>query len=234
MSTLLSIVAFIVAVISIALIVVGVKNRVNSCTTMGGTILSVSILMVLCYFLNWIIPLIIIFGLIGTIFTFMGTSKDEEENISNFGIIYCILGLLFYFISFYYWYKGGWYTSMGIALCSLISITFINVILCKKGYIPLFSIAVCVLISLATIYVWMFLKLNGILIITSGFAIGIIIQSIWRLIYRESWKPKIKKRSYVYHDSLFYLTLFKDFIVNNFIRCVSFFRLNLFINTLII
>ena len=203
MSILLSIVAFLVTLVSISLIVVGVKNKVNSCSIIGGTILSIFILMVLCYFLNWIIPLILVFGLIGTIFTFMGTSKDEEENISKFGIIYCVLGLLFYFISFYYWYKGGWYTSMGIALCSLISITFINVILCKKDCIPLFSIAVCVLISLATIYVWMFLELNGILILISGIVIGIIIQSIWRLIYRESWKFKNQKRSYVYRDSLF-------------------------------
>ena len=83
MSILLSIVACVVTIISVVLIAVGVKNKVNSCSEMGGIILLVSILMGACYFLNWIIPLIIIFGLLGTIFTFMGTSKDEEETISK-------------------------------------------------------------------------------------------------------------------------------------------------------
>ena len=183
MSILLSAVACIATIISIALIAVGVKNKVNSCSIMGGTILSVSILMGACYFLNWIIPLIIIFGLLGTIFAFMGTSKDEEETISKLGIIYCALGLIFYFISFYYWYQGGWYTSMGIALYTLTSITFINVISCKEKRFPLFSIVLWLLFSFATIYVWMFLKPDGTLILILGTVIGIIIQVVWRLTY---------------------------------------------------
>ena len=196
MNILLSFVACIVAIVSIALIAVGVKNKVNSCSVMGGTILSVSILMGACYFLNWIIPLIIIFGLLGTVFTFMGTSKDEEETISKLGIIYCTLGLIFYFISFYYWYKGGWYTSMGIALYALISITFINILFCKKNCFPLVSIAVWVLVSLATLYACMFLKLNcGTFVLIVGTVIGIIIQTIWRLTYgRESWKLQNQKK----------------------------------------
>ena len=204
MSILLSIVACVVTIISVVLIAVGVKNKVNSCSEMGGIILLVSILMGACYFLNWIIPLIIIFGLLGTIFTFMGTSKDEEETISKLGIIYCTLGLIFYFISFYYWYQGGWYTSMGIALFTLISITFINVISCEKNCFPLFSIVVWWIFSLATYYVWMFLKPDGILILTVGTLLGITIQAIWRLTYgKKSWKILYQKRSRVYHDSLF-------------------------------
>ena len=184
MSILLSVVACVVTIISVVLIAVGVKNKVNSCSEMGGIILLVSILMGACYFLNWIIPLIIIFGLLGTIFTFMGTSKDEEETISKLGITYCALGLIFYFISFYYWYQGGWYTSMGITLCTLISITLINVMFCGgKNCFPLFSIVVCVLLSAATYYVWIFLKPDGILILTVGTLLGITIQAIWRLTY---------------------------------------------------
>jgi hypothetical protein len=61
---------------------------------------------------------------------------------------------------------------------------------------------------------------------------GLFLKAMWSVFYEKNYW--IKKRSYVFHDSIFYLTLFKDFIINNFIRSISFFRLNFFIYAFII
>ncbi len=203
MGILLSILAFIAIVISIALISIGAKKKVSGCLSIGGIILLIIVLAAVSYYFDWYIPLILIFGTAGMLFSFMGTNSENNDDSTGIGILETIVGVVLLFIAFYYWYRGGWYTSLGFAASLLGFLFFLNGTQSDSEYKPFLSLSVGILFELVTIYLWMFLRINGCAVFLGGLLGSLILKAMCKVFYeKDYWN---KKRSYVCHDSLFYI-----------------------------
>ena len=203
MGILLSILASIAIVISIALISIGAKKKVSGCLSIGGIILLIIVLAAVSYYFDWYIPLILILGTAGMLFSFMGTNSENNDDSTGIGILETIVGVVLLFIAFYYWYRGGWYTSLGFAASLLGFLFFLNGTQSDSEYKPFLSLSVGILFELVTIYLWMFLRINGCAVFLGGLLGSLILKAMCKVFYeKDYWN---KKRSYVCHDSLFYI-----------------------------
>lgn len=187
MDILFLIVAFIATFISIVLITVGTRKKVSSCLSMGGIILLITIVAALSYYFDWFIPLIVIFGTAGMIFTFMGTRGEDSEDSTRVGLIETVMGVVLLAIALYYWYQGGWYESLGFVTSLIGFLFFLNGIQNDSDYIPILSMSVSILFVLAAIYLWMFLELNGYVIFIGGFLGGLILRAMWKIFYEKDY-----------------------------------------------
>lgn len=182
MEILLCIMALIATVSSLLLILLGMKNEVVSCTGVGAKLLIVTAIATVCYFTEWTIPFIIIMGIAGTIFTLLGISETEIDYVKS-SIGYCIVGMLFYFISFYFWYQEGWYTSMTIALWFLSCMSLIYVI-CFDGSTPMSACVLFILFASASICMWIVYNLSATIFIW-GTLLSILVSIIYHAICRK-------------------------------------------------
>lgn len=182
MNILLCIVATVVTLVSLYLIVEGLIQGASNYYRLGGIILFVTIFAAVSYFLGWVIPIIVIFGLSGVAITLMGASGEQESDTLKIGGIFCSIGLLFCTIAFYYWYKSGWYLSMSIATCALSYICIMNALKCKRNYIPRYSASLTLLFTGITIYMCIVHEINIILILLVGVFVGIILKYIWTVV----------------------------------------------------
>lgn len=203
MDILLSIVAFIAVVISIALISIGAKKKVSGCLSIGGIMLLITVFAAVSYYFDWYKPLILIFGTAGMLFSLMGTNSENNDDSTGIGILETIVGVVLLFIAFYYWYRGGWYTSLGFTASLLGFLFFLNGTQSDSEYKPFLSLSVGILFELVTIYLWMFLRINGCAVFLGGLLGSLILKAMCKVFYeKDYWN---KKRSYVCHDSLFYI-----------------------------
>jgi len=180
-------VTFLAVVISIALILIGAKKKVNSCLSIGVITLLITAIAVVSYFFDWYIPLIIIFGTAGMMFTSMGTYGENSKDYTRIGLIQSVVGVVFLLIAFYYWYQGGWYTSLGIATCLTSVIFFLNGAQNVSDHLPILSLSVGVLFALITIYLWIFLELNGHVVFIGGFLGGLFLKAMWSVFYEKNY-----------------------------------------------
>jgi hypothetical protein len=187
MDILLSIVAFIAVVISIALISIGAKKKVSGCLSIGGIMLLITVITTVSYYFDWFIPLIVIFGTAGILFTFLGTYGEDREVPTEVGLMETIIGIVLLFIAFYYWYRGGWYASLGFSTSLLGFIFFLNGTQSDSEYIPVLSLSVGMLFGLATIYLWIFLELNGYAVFIGGFIGALILRAMWKVLYEKDY-----------------------------------------------
>ena len=187
MNILLSIVAFIAVVISIVLITVGTRKKVSSCSSMGGIILLITVATAVSYYFDWFIPLIIIFGTAGMMFTFMGTSGEDSKDSTRIGFIETVIGVVLLAIALYYWYRMGWYASLGFATSLIGFLFFLGGTQNDSEYIPILSLSVGILFVLAAIYLWMFLELNGYIVFIGGFLGGLILRAMWKVFYEKNY-----------------------------------------------
>lgn len=185
MSILFFIVAFIAALVSIILITVGLRSKVSSCLSMGGIILLITVATAVSYYFDWYIPLIIIFGMAGMMFTSIGTCEENSKDSTKIGLIESVVGVVLLLIAFYYWYRGGWYTSLGFTTSLLGFLFFLNGIQSDSEYIPFLSLSVCILFELVTIYLWMFLKINGYAVFLGGFLGSLILKAMYKVFYEK-------------------------------------------------
>ena len=193
MSILFFIVAFIAALVSIILITVGLRSKVSSCLSIGGITLLITIIAAVSYYFDWYIPLILIFGMSGMIFTSIGTYEENSKDSTKVGFIQSIVGVVLLLIAFYYWYRGGWYTSLGLATSLTSVIFFLNGIQNDSDYVPILSLSVGILFALATIYLWMFLKLNGPIVFLGGLLGGLMLKAMWSVFYEKNYWIKKKE-----------------------------------------
>ena len=187
MSILFFIVAFIAALISIILITVGLRSKVSSCLSMGGITLLITVIAAVSYFFDWYIPLIIIFGIAGMIFTSIGTYGENSKDSTRIGFIQSVVGVVLLLIAFYYWYRGGWYTSLGLATSLTSVLFFLNGVQNDSEYVPILSLSVGILFALATIYLWMLLELNGYIVFIGGFLGGLMLKAMWSVFYEKNY-----------------------------------------------
>ena len=187
MSILFFIVAFIAALVSIVLITVGLRNKVSSCLSMGGIMLLITVTTAVSYFFDWYIPLIIIFGMAGMMFTSIGTYEENSKDSTKIGFIESVVGVILLLIAFYYWYRCGWYTSLGFATSLISVLFFLNGAQNDSEYIPILSLSVGILFAIATIYLWMFLELNGYVVFLGGFLGGLILKAMWSVLYEKNY-----------------------------------------------
>ena len=187
MNILLSIVAFIAVFVSIVLITVGTREKVSSCSSMGGIILLITVATAVSYYFDWFIPLIIIFGTAGMMFTFMGTSGEDSKDSTRIGFIETVIGVVLLAIALYYWYRMEWYASLGFATSLIGFLFFLGGAQNDSEYIPILSLSVGILFALATIYLWMFLELNGYVVFLGGFLGGLILKAMWSVLYEKNY-----------------------------------------------
>ena len=209
MSILFFIVAFIAALVSIILITVGLRSKVSSCLSMGGIILLITVATAVSYYFDWYIPLIIIFGMAGMMFTSIGTYEENSKDSTKIGFIESAVGVVLLLIAFYYWYRAGWYTSLGFSVSLLGFLFFLNGTQNDSEYIPVLSLSIGILFELIAIYLWIFLELNGYIVFLGGCLGGLMLKAMWSVFYEKNYW--IKKRSYVFHDSLFYIIKYPSF-----------------------
>jgi len=187
MNILLSIVAFIAGVVSIALISIGAKKKVSGCLSIGGIMLLIIVLAAVSYCFDWYVPLIFIFGMSGMLFSLMGTYSENSEDSTEIGILETVIGIVLLFIAFYYWYRGGWYTSLGFSTSLVGFFFFLNGTQSDSEYIPVLSLSVGILFALATIYLWMFLEINGYIVFLGGLLGGLILKAMCKVFYEKDY-----------------------------------------------
>ena len=187
MGILLSILASIAIVTSIALISIGAKKKVSGCLSIGGIILLIIVLAAVSYYFDWYIPLILIFGTAGMLFSFMGTNSENNDDSTGIGILETIVGVVLLFIAFYYWYRGGWYTSLGFAASLLGFLFFLNGTQSDSEYKPFLSLSVGILFELVTIYLWMFLRINGCAVFLGGLLGSLILKAMCKVFYEKDY-----------------------------------------------
>ena len=187
MNILLSIVAFIAGVVSIALISIGAKKKVSGCLSIGGIMLLIIVLAAVSYCFDWYVPLIFIFGMSGMFFSLMGTYSENSEDSTGIGILETVIGIVLLFIAFYYWYRGGWYTSLGFSTSLVGFFFFLNGTQSDSEYIPVLSLSVGILFALATIYLWMFLEINGYIVFLGGLLGGLILKAMCKVFYEKDY-----------------------------------------------
>ena len=126
MDILLSIMAFVAVVISIALISIGVKKKVSGCLSIGGIMLLITVIAAVSYYFDWYVPLIFIFGTAGMLFSLMGTNSENDGDSTGIDILETVIGVVLISIALYYWYRGGWYTGLGFTTSLLGFLFFMN------------------------------------------------------------------------------------------------------------
>ena len=203
MGILLSILAFIAIVISIALISIGAKKKVSGCLSIGEIILLIIVLTTVSYYFDWSILLIFIFGTAGMLFSFMGTNSENNEDSTGIGILETIVGVVLIFIALYYWYRGGWNTSLGFTTSLLGFLFFLNGTQSDSEYIPVLSLSVGILFELAAIYLWMFLELNGYIVFIGGLLGGLMLKAMWSVFYEKNYWIKKKELCFPWLPFLF-------------------------------
>ena len=172
-----------VAVLSLYLLVEGLMKKVPSCHKVGGTILLVSLFAVWCYFLNWALPLVLIFGIAGCIFASMGTyGEDGTENL-KMGLGFCIIGMIFYILSFHFWYQSGWYTSLASTTFILCCLSYINST--QKKHIPALSLLMSIFFMAVTAYVWRTAEVSILLVCIGGGILSLILKACWNVMYKK-------------------------------------------------
>ena len=179
----LSILAIIWFIISMGLFIIGMTKKDGNVFWFGAIGLLILTAMTVCYFKGWLIPVIVVIGLIGTALTFMGTSGEESEESFKFGIVYLCAGLFLFFNAFSLWYETGHYTSMAFAAWFFCISALINALNCPKDYIPVLSLATSILFALLAIYLWMMFSLKGMPIFFSGTFAAIFVRSLYWLVY---------------------------------------------------
>jgi len=184
MKILFFIVAFIAVIISLSLIVIGQRKKVPSCTNIGLWIFAISVLVIVFHFMELFVPLSIIFIILGTISILMGTATDgEQQGISQSGMFYCFMGLVFYSISYYYLYVCRFYTIIAIISFAFACVSFVNMIRCKKN--PVLSCFICLIFILTTACFLKIFSLNGLVILLVGSVIGLFLQGCWILFIEQ-------------------------------------------------
>ena len=179
--------AFVAVVISIALISIGAKKKVSGCLSIGGIMLLITVIAAVSYYFDWYVPLIFIFGTAGMLFSLMGTNSDNDGDSTGIDILETVIGVVLIFIALYYWYRGGWYTSLGLATSLTSVIFFLNGIQNDSDYVPILSLSVGILFALTTIYLWMFLKLNGPIVFLGGLLGGLMLKAMWSVFYEKNY-----------------------------------------------
>lgn len=213
---LLAILALITLSISLSLIISGVKKRVPSCYKIGGVLLAISILAVVCYFMNWSIPMIVIFGLAGTVLTHIGSSAENYPESLDVGILECFLGIMLYVASFYYWYQSGWYLSLAICSWLISCIYLINIMQAEKGVIPKISIILSIIFAAFTVFVWYMHNLNGIVIFMSGCIGSLLLNIVWNSSVVKKWQGLTRIIwSYEFHNSFLNNVSYFYFIIHS-------------------
>ena len=187
MDILLLIVAFIAVVISIALISIGAKKKVSGCLSIGGIKLLIIVLAAISYYFDWYIPLIFIFGMAGMLFSLIGTNSEKNEDSTVIDILETVIGVVLIFIALYYWYRGGWYTSLGFTTSLLGFLFFLNGTQSDSENIPVLSLSVGILFELAAIYLWMFLEINGCIVFLGGLLGSWIIKAMCTVFYEKDY-----------------------------------------------
>ena len=176
---LLAILALIALSISLVLIVSGVKKRVPSCYKIGGVLLAISIFTAVCYFMNWLIPMIVIFGLAGTTLIYLGSSDEDYPESFSVGVLESSLGMMFYAVSFYYWYQSGWYLSLAICSWLISCMYLINIMQAERKVIPKISIVLSIIFAAFAVFVWYMQNLDGIIIFMAGCIGSLLLNIVW-------------------------------------------------------
>ena len=193
MDILLSIMAFVAVVISIALISIGVKKKVSGCLSIGGIMLLITVIAAVSYYFDWYVPLIFIFGTAGMLFSLMGTNTENDEDSTGIDILETVIGVVLIFIALYYWYREGWYTSLGFITSLLGFLFFLNGTQSDSEYIPVLSLSVGILFELAAIYLWMFLEINGCAVFLGGLLGSLILKAMCKVFYEKDYWTKKKE-----------------------------------------
>ena len=171
MKYFLLIFAVLVAIGSVKAISVGTKNGRSGLTiTWIGIVLIVTdAVLTTCYLMGFTVPLLVVFGLVGSFAIAMGIStedfeakeekndriKDEKKDYlrnvktSHF---YGIIGLFFYTLTAILWYQNAWFQSLATASFSIICIILICEFIhpSKKNILNISSITSILLGLLAT------------------------------------------------------------------------------------
>lgn len=220
MDILLSIMAFVAVVISIALISIGAKKKVSGCLSIGGIMLLITVIAAVSYYFDWYVPLIFIFGTAGMLFSLMGTNSDNDGDSTGIDILETVIGVVLIFIALYYWYREGWYTSLGFITSLLGFLFFLNGTQSDSEYIPVLSLSVGILFALATIYLWMFLEINGYIVFLGGLLGGLILKAMCKVFYEKDYW--IKKGAVFIMTPFFLMSLLlwfyefeKRFVIEN-------------------
>jgi len=180
----LSILAVFSLIISMGLFIIGLVKKDGNCTWFGVVGLLILIAMISCYFMEWLIPMIVVIGSFGTALTLMGTSGEESEDSYKFGVIYLCIGLFLFFNAFLLWFQTGHYTSMAFTAWFFCITFVINIMNCDvEKYTPKLSFLCLILFGLTAIYLWMFHGLKGMPIFWSGTFAALFARSMWWLVY---------------------------------------------------
>ena len=179
--------AFVAVVISIALISIGVKKKVRGCLSIGGIMLLIIVFAAVSYYFDWYVPLIFIFGTAGLLFSLMGTNSDNDGDSTGIDILETVIGVVLIFIALYYWYREGWYTSLGFITSLLGFLFFLNGTQSDSEYIPVLSLSVGILFELAAIYLWMFLRINGCAVFLGGLLGSLILKAMCKVFYEKDY-----------------------------------------------
>ena len=193
MGILVYTVTILVALISLYLFIEGITKKVPSCYAIGGIALLISVFTAVCQLFDWLIPVIVIFGILGVSITLMGASGEQGKDTLKMGIRFCVIGLILCLISFYYWYVSGWYTSMAIVTCMLSYICIHNAIKGINDYVPRLSISLLLLFASITIYVCVAHRIDIPFVLLLGVFAGIISTYIWKIVYNKLFWTKLRE-----------------------------------------
>lgn len=179
------IVTSLVTLLSLYLLIEGIVKKVMSCRRVGGIMLLASMFVILCYFMHWTVPLILIFGITGFVITSIGTYGENDTEQFIMSLVFCIIGSIFYILSSYFWYQSGWYTSLAFVTFVLCCWSFINSM--QKKRIPILSLLMSIFYMVIAAYVWMTREVNVPLVCIGGGLLSLILKAGWKRIYEKDF-----------------------------------------------
>ena len=151
MNIFLLILAILAIAVSLFQIGAGIREKDLGLLKIGGGILISTLVLAVFYFLGWTIPIIVVFGILGSLCAFLGIAGEEDANFQDVGVIYGIISIVLYFVCFYYWYQEAAYLSMEVSLLILFTILIIHAFT-GKG-IPFISSTMLLMCAYSFIYV---------------------------------------------------------------------------------
>lgn len=187
MDILLFVVTILVTICALFLLIEGVTKGVPSCYKTGGVMILIPVFVVVGYLINWLFPLVFIYGILGVIMTMMGTFGENDAETFKMGIVFCIIGVIFYIISFYYWYQSGWYTSLAFTTFTLCCLSLINSMQCDSNRKPVLSLSMSLLFVIITAYVWITTEIDIVMVCVGGVIVSLLLKALWKIIYERDY-----------------------------------------------
>ena len=139
----------------------------------------------------------------GMMFTSIGTCEENSKDSTKIGLIESVVGVVLLLIAFYYWYRAGWYTSLGFSVSLLGFLFFLNGTQNDSEYIPVLSLSIGILFELIAIYLWKFLELNRYAVFIGGFVGAFILRAMWKVLYEKDYW--FKKKGVVFVMTPFFI-----------------------------